>query len=323
MYLRGIPSRLLLVAIATGAAIALVTILADVALRTVINGAWVGVGLLAALAIADYLYSQRAWKNASPQLQRHLPAAFAIGVERRVQLDVTLTGDLEWECALHDHADASLLTQGLPMELTLRGGKRLECFYAVRPSRRGEVNFAPADIRVRSRLRLWELLHRIGKSQSRRVYPDFAQVARYAWLAGDRRLAQIGIKTYRQRGEGTDFKQLAEYRVGDSVRHIDWKASLRFEKSIVRQFQNERDQCVLLLIDCGRRMRADESNEGIGTSHFDQVLNAAMLLTYVALKHGDSVGALTFGAPPGEERWFANAHWLLSSQIFAMKIHPS
>jgi uncharacterized protein (DUF58 family) len=137
------------------------------------------------------------------------------------------------------------------------------------------------------------------------VYPDFAQVARYAWLAGDRRLSEIGIKTYQQRGEGTDFKQLAEYRVGDPVRHIDWKATLKFEKPIIREFQDERDQNVLLLIDCGRRMRADDRQSRIGAAHFDQVLNAVMLLSYVALKHGDAVGAMTFGTPPGTEKLFA------------------
>ena len=118
-------------------------------------------------------------------------------------------------------------------------------------------------------------------------------------------LPRSASRPFNKRGEGTDFKQLAEYRTGDAVRHIDWKATLRFEKPIVRQFQNERDQCVMLLIDCGRRMRADDRQGGIGTAHFDQVLNAVMLLTYVALKQGDAVGAMTFGTPPGEERWFA------------------
>ena len=88
------------------------------------------------------------------------------------------------------------------------------------------MTFAPADVRVRSRWGLCELLERLGTDEVRRVYPDFAQVARYAWLAGDRRLQEIGIKTYQQRGEGTDFKQLSEYRVGDSVRHMDWRATL-------------------------------------------------------------------------------------------------
>jgi uncharacterized protein (DUF58 family) len=137
------------------------------------------------------------------------------------------------------------------------------------------------------------------------VFPDFAQVARYAWLAGDRRLQEIGVKTYQLRGQGTDFKQLSEYRVGDAVRHIDWRATLRVGKPIVRQFQDERDQCVLLLVDCGRRMRADDRGAAAGAAHFDQVLNAVMLLSYVALAQGDAVGAMTFGTPPGGERSFA------------------
>jgi uncharacterized protein (DUF58 family) len=137
------------------------------------------------------------------------------------------------------------------------------------------------------------------------VYPNFAAVAGYAWLAGDRRLSQIGIKTYAQRGIGTDFRQLAEYQRGEPVRHIDWKATLRQGKPIVRQFQDERDQRVFFLLDCGRRMRADDGGTGGGGSHFDQALNALMLLAYVALKEGDEVGALTFGNPPGQQRDFA------------------
>jgi uncharacterized protein (DUF58 family) len=160
-------------------------------------------------------------------------------------------------------------------------------------------------VKVRSRFGLCELMVSVGSTERRRVYPDFAQIARYAWLAGDRRLQEIGIKTFQQRGEGTDFKQLSEYRYGDSVRHIDWKATQRLGKPVIREFQDERDQCVLLMIDSGRRMRADDRQGAIGTSHFDQVLNAVMLLSYVALKQGDAVGAMTFGSPHGEERSFS------------------
>lgn len=260
---------------------------------------------LTLVAFVDILVTRRAWRNAAVTMQRQLPGSLALGVQRSTQLHFTNTGTQSWSLRVHDHADASIATTGLPARLVLQPGSQTTVEYQLTPMRRGEVTFAPADIALHSRLRLWELLDRIGETQVRHVYPDFAQVARYAWLAGDRRLAEIGIKTYRQRGEGTDFKQLAEYHVGDAIRHIDWKATLRSEKLVVRQFQNERDQCVLLLIDCGRRMRADDRQQGIGNSHFDQVLNAVMLLTYVALKHGDAVGAMTFGNPPGEQRWFA------------------
>jgi uncharacterized protein (DUF58 family) len=118
-------------------------------------------------------------------------------------------------------------------------------------------------------------------------------------------LQEIGVKTYQLRGQGTDFKQLSEYRIGDAVRHIDWRATLRLSKPIVREFQDERDQCVMLLIDCGRRMRADDRLSEIGTTHFDQVLNAVLLLSYVALKQDDAVGAMTFGTPAGDGRSFA------------------
>jgi uncharacterized protein (DUF58 family) len=168
------------------------------------------------------------------------------------------------------------------------------------------VTFDAADVRVRSRWGLLELLVRLGEVEAKRVYPDFAQVARYAFLAGDRRLQQIGVKTFPRRGEGTDFKQLSEYRVGDSIRHLDWKATLRTDKPIVREFQDDRDQCVVLLVDTGRRMRADDRDAAAGhaATHFDQVLNAVMLLSYVALRQGDAVGAMTFGTPPGQERAF-------------------
>ena len=200
--------------------------------------------------------------------------------------------------------------------------------YEVTPARRGELVFAPADLRVRSLLGLAELAVRVGDTETRRSYPDFAQVARYAWLAGDRRLQEIGIKTYQQRGEGTDFKQLSEYRYGDSVRHIDWKATLRQNKPIIREFQDERDQCVMLLIDCGRRMRAYDAETGIGTSHFDQVLNAVMLLSYVALRQGDAVGALTFGTPESDQRVFAprkGAHALnaLMGELYSVQPSPT
>ena len=283
---------------------------------------------LAAAAIWDDAASLRAWRRSSPTMTRRLPAAFAIGAKRSVHLAIVTEGAKAWQCELHDHADSSLLTEGLPIRLSLPAAGRIETTYTVIPARRGEVKFAPADVRVRSRWGLCELLVRLGTDEARRVYPDFAQVARYAWLAGDRRLREIGIKTYQQRGEGTDFKQLSEYRHGDPVRHIDWKATLRLRKPVIREFQDERDQCVLMLIDCGRRMRADDRVSGIGTAHFDQVLNAVMLLSYVALAQGDAVGALTFGTPAGEERLFAprkGSHILnaLMGELYGVQPTPS
>ena len=193
--------------------------------------------------------------------------------------------------------------------------------YRVQPRRRGSVAFEPADVRVQSLGRSLELQWRIGSRETRPVFPNFAAVSRYAWLATDRRLADIGIKTQVQRGEGTDFKQLAEYRTGNAIRHIDWKATLKHSRPIVREFQDERDQRVIFLIDCGRRMRADEGASSMHGGHFDEALNAMMLLAHVALKDGDEVGALTFGTLPDERRSFAPRKGLATLSALTAVLH--
>lgn len=306
MTLRAIlPTRAAVRTLSLLAAGAVAALLAGIALDTV--AVWAGALLVAGLAWAalDLLRSRRAWVAHAIQVQRRVPTAFALGAPTEVALLLDNPGPQPRTVAVFDEADPRFAFEGLPQTITVPAASRATLRYTVTALQRGPVRFAATQLRWRSPGGCFEWLHAIGTPQDLRVYPNFAAVAGYAWLAGDRRLAQIGIKTYAQRGLGTDFRQLAEYRRGDAVRHIDWKATLRQGKPIVRQFQDERDQRVFFLLDCGRRMRADEGSGTPGGSHFDQALNALMLLAYVALKEGDEVGALTFGNSPGQRRDFA------------------
>jgi uncharacterized protein (DUF58 family) len=170
----------------------------------------------------------------------------------------------------------------------------------VRPEERGEHRFGRIQLRVRSFLGLWERNHLAGEPALVRVYPNFAAVSKYALFAMEQRLSRIGVLKQRRRGEGSEFHQLREYRRGDPLRQVDWRATARLRKLISREYQDERDQTVVFLLDCGRRMRTRDAE----LSHFDQALNAVLLLAYVALRKGDSVGVGTFG---GDERWQAPA----------------
>jgi len=285
----------------------------------------VGTAVLGALALGvvwmafDFWITRRAWRAAPPRWTRRLPDAFALGVQRTIEGTLSNDSARRWRVAFFDHADPDLDPQGLPVSADLRANAQALLRYTVQPRRRGRVAFESADVRVQSLGRSLELQWRIGESEARPVFPNFASVSRYAWLATDRRLADIGIKTQVQRGEGTDFKQLAEYRPGDSIRHIDWKATLKQSRPIVRQFQDERDQCVIFLIDCGRRMRADEGT--VHGSHFDEALNATMLLAHVALKDGDAVGAITFGTAPEHKRSFAPRKGLTTLSALTAVLH--
>ncbi|MBN8756865.1 MULTISPECIES: DUF58 domain-containing protein [Variovorax] len=301
-----IPARAAVLALAGLAVAAAVALLLGVPVGYValLAGALLALGLV--FAAFDLWRSLRLWRAAPLRIERNLPGAFSLGVPTVLTLALVNEGEQPWRVAVFDELDAHFSFDGLPQSVTVPGGSRVALRYTATATRRGVAQFGATQLRWRTRLGCFEVRQTLGEPRRLRVYPNFAALARYAWLSGDRRLAQIGIKTYAQRGLGTDFRQLADYKTGDSLRHIDWKATQRQRRPIVREFQDDRDQCVLFLLDCGRRMRADEGAQALqANSHFDEALNALMLLSYVALKEGDEVGAMTFGCPPEERRDFA------------------
>ena len=308
-------------AIAAGAAIveliAKARDLADTRIALIGGGLF---GLLCVLFLADAAFTAWQLRRHPIAFERQMPSAFALGQPHALVVTLAHEGTRTWHLELFDHVPATMTQRLLPAAVTLPAQSKLDVRYEITPTQRGKVVFEPAAIRVRSRLGLADLQLRIGVAQSVQVYPNFAALSRYAWLAGDRRLAEIGIKTYAARGAGTDFKQLGEYVPGMPTRHIDWNASLRHRRAVVREFQDDRDQAVMFLLDCGRRMRADERS-GTEGSHFDQALNAAMLLAYVALKDGDAVGALTFGHDPSQQRHFAPAKGMAALNTLVARLH--
>lgn len=192
---------------------------------------------------------------------------------------------------VHDHVPVESEVQGLPAKLDLAGGNHAEITYQYRPLERGPQTFEHVQVVLRSPLGLWHRSIKIGTPETVRVYPNFANIAKYTLLATDNRLSQMGILIRRRRGDGMEFQQLRDYIPGDALRKIDWKASARMRKLISRQYQDERDQQVLIALDCSRRMQAKDDE----LSHFDHALNALLLLTYVAGRQGDSVALQCFG----------------------------
>jgi uncharacterized protein (DUF58 family) len=250
----------------------------------------------AALGIAALVDLLAALRVASPEVARLLPATLALGVPVEVRLRVRNASRTALALQVYDHHPQSFEARGLPRRVAIGPAQWAELSYEARPLARGEARFSLVEIRVSSPLRLWQVERRAGEATPVRVYPNFQALARYTLLATDNRLSQIGVLQMRRRGEGMEFHQLREYRQGDPPRAVDWKASARAGKLISREYEDEKDQRVLLVVDCGRRMAAkDEASGGdsLPLSHFDHTLNAALLLAHVALRQGDAVGMMT------------------------------
>lgn len=253
---------------------------------------WRAAGALAAVAmVADWLLLRA---DTELIVERSLPGSLPIGVAGEVHLAITNRARRDLRVTLHDHHPAEGVAEGLPQALVVPSGTVARTGYRFTPHQRGAARFGRCDLRVLSPLRLWERTLARGDATLVRVFPNFAALTRYALLATDHRLSQIGILTRRRRGEGLDFHQLREYREGDAQRQIDWKATARMRRLISREYREERDQQIVFLIDCGRRMAASDT-DARHLRHFDHVLNAALLLGYVSLRQGDAVGYMTFG----------------------------
>ncbi len=254
---------------------------------------WGALALIASMALVD---GSMAWRRPAPEAQRHLPGSLALGVSATVSLRLRQVGAGTLTVSVYDHHPLAMQVSGLPQTVALPPGQFVQVAYRVRPVERGEVWFPGLQLRVCSPLGLWLRNLRLPLSESIRVYPNFAAVAKFTLLAADHRLGQMGIHKQRRRGEGQNFHQLREFRQGDALRQVDWKASARLRKLISREYQEERGQDIVFLLDCGHRMLARDG----ALSHFDHSLNAVLLLAYVALRQGDAVG---FGSFSGDERW--------------------
>jgi uncharacterized protein (DUF58 family) len=179
-------------------------------------------------------------------------------------------------------------TEELSGTVPARGEVRWE--YTVVPGTRGLFMWGPIHLRYRSLLGLWEKGRAMPPGGSTRVYPNVEALQRYHLLARANRLDSLGIRKVRQRGGFWEFESLRDFVDGDDVRLLDWKATARRRKPIVRNQQAERNQTILLLIDCGRLMNAEVE----GGAKLDHAVNTALILAHVALARGDRVGLCTF-----------------------------
>lgn len=249
---------------------------------------WIALGGVALIALVDAIGVRRI---PSPRITRTVPEIMGLKGRGKVRLTCSNEGTGPVRVALYDHYPDSLEVSGLPAILNPGPGDTAVLTYRAVPLRRGDFLFPRIQLRLGSPLGLWTHNRSIELESRVRVYPDLAAAARYAALARGRHLHLLGIHARRRRGTGVDFHQLREYREGDSLRQIDWKATARMRRFISRDYQQERNQDLIFLLDCGHRMRAHDGE----LSHFDHSLNAILLLTRVALRHGDAVGVATFG----------------------------
>ncbi|VVM51311.1 hypothetical protein PS662_00821 [Pseudomonas fluorescens] len=287
------PSRLLLiwlaVLLAIGIMLGALRALEFAVSSTLLSIHW---GLLLALLALAILDAARLKRFPSPRIKRHMPGSLALGRWGEVRIEIEHDFPQPLRLQLFDHVPDGLSFDNLPLSVELQPGQHSQVGYRLRPLKRGHFKFEHCEINLPSPMGLWSDKRLPSVADSTRVYPDFARLYGGQLLAVDNWLSQLGVRQRQRRGLGLEFHQLREFREGDSLRQIDWKATARQRTPIAREYQDERDQQIIFMLDCGRRMRSQDGE----LAHFDHALNACLLLSYVALRQGDAVGLSTFAS---------------------------
>jgi uncharacterized protein (DUF58 family) len=181
------------------------------------------------------------------------------------------------------------LPESVP-EGTVGAARRTIAQIAATPIERGEAPLGALYVWVENPIGLLRRRWIVESPLVARVFPDLSAVERYGMLARRGRLIEAGFRRLRLRGGGGEFDSLREYGPDDEFRAIDWKATARRAKLMVAQYDVERSQNVLLVLDAGRLM-----TPRIGLQRkFDYAVTAALSVASIASLADDKVGLLAF-----------------------------
>lgn len=223
---------------------------------------------------------------------REVSEVLSVGTSNPVSIHVRNEGNLVVGVDVRDEYPEPGTVNRQVVSLSVEPRREMAARYTFRPEQRGRAEFAAVHLRSVSRWGLWTLIERRELVNPVRILPDIRSVYRYELLARKNRLDEMGLKMRRLRGQGSDFERLRDYRRGDEMRRIDWKATSRHRRLISREYNVERNQNVLLAVDCGRSML----NESEGVSYLDRALNSSIMLSYIALGQSDNVGFMAFSS---------------------------
>ena len=270
-------------------------------------GLWVVNGVLLLAAVADWVLAVR---PDDLRVERDLPGIVPLGHQAQVTWHIThrprrdpsgrrdpargrgdpVLGGRGVRVRVADELAPSLgaVTRRVRVVVPVRG--RAVAATTVRPSRRGRFEPAEVVVRVEGPLGL------VGRQGRRRVpgvlrvYPPFDSRDEAELRVNKARILEVGLRSAQGRGGGTEFDSMREYGVDDEFRRIDWAATARSGKTIVRTYRAERNQTVLLLLDSGRTMAGRVAE----VPRLDHAMDAVMMLTSLATRLGDRAGLVAF-----------------------------
>ncbi len=243
------------------------------------------------LLVGDYLLLFRTGKL---ELIRPLPDRLSNGDQNKLSVSVRSKYALPMRVDVVDELPAQFQHRSFLLSIDLAGKtSKTETYYVV-PTERGEYLFGHVNTLCRSFIGLIVRRQKFGEPQTVKVYPSFLNLEKYELAAISKNLRMGGQKRMRKIGQSQEFDHIKDYVIGDDPRHINWKATARRSDLMLNHYVDEKSQPVYCMIDKGRPMKMPFD----GMTLLDYSINAALVLSNIALKRGDRAGLVTFRHKP-------------------------
>jgi len=215
---------------------------------------------------------------------------FSIGDENKVLLNLENKYPFPVRVSVLDELPVQFQERKWLRKAKISSYEKKELEYSLKPASRGEYVFDNINVYVHAPLQLVKRRYTFSANETVKVYPSYIQMRRYQLLAVSNRLQEVGVKRVRRLGHSMEFEQIKEYVRGDDYRTINWKATARNDALMVNNYTDERSQQIYCLINKGRVMKMPFA----GLTLLDHAINAALVLSNVALVKQDKAGLITF-----------------------------
>jgi uncharacterized protein (DUF58 family) len=224
------------------------------------------------------------------RVRREAPRVVALGEERPISWELRNDSARPAHLALAEEPDPSLGVAQRRFELAVPAGGTARLTSTLQPSRRGDRTLHALTVRLTGGWGLAVRQRRWANPGTIRVHPP----ARGRRLASARVALglEIGERSARTIGVGTEFDHLRDWIQGDEVRRVDWRATARVGRPVVRVHQAERNQRVIVVIDTGRAVAGLVEE----VPRLDHLMDGALAIATLAASLGDRFGLVAYAA---------------------------
>lgn len=256
----------------------------------------------AVICLVDFLLLYG--KQSGMEATRIAPKRLSNGDENTIKLQVKSNYGISTSVEIIDEIPVQFQIRDFSIQQKFEKFSEHQFSYSLTPVNRGDFEFGSINLFVKSSISLFKRRFTVPEQQLIPVYPSYIQMRKFEMYAISNRLTDLGIKKVRRLGHTMEFDQIKEYVRGDDIRSINWKATARSNQLMINQYQDERSQQVVNVVDLGRVMKMPFD----GLQLLEYAINTSLVLSNIAVLKEDKAGLISFSndkltvVPPDKKR---------------------